>query len=216
MSNNMAIKYEWLRCYRVSKFRTLNLPIMLKFSPSKFITVYRSPNGFSITEPRHFFGDKHAPVPLDSPQRLVYVREDDVLRRIPLMSEPALNGCHGYIVHDSCWRLMLKASEPSGFSVAKLVLMCESHPISKTYCCVLWGHTYEGHIVPDVRHCQSWESCSVRLAMWREPLRDPFKIRILEHDLSDLGTYSEACHKVVVCQGSNSYTDSSRILSSTS
>ena len=196
MSNTAAIDHEWLRWYRVSQYYTQLTrppPRQLLISHN---AVYRSPHEFSVTEPRRFAGDKSAPVPLDAPERLIYVHEGRSPRRIPIMAEPASCGWHGYILHNACWKLLLNASEPVGFSIAKLVRMCESHNVAEPYCCVYWGHTYEELVGLSGRTCVSWPNCFVHFpSILTYPYNDPFKIPDLREDLlkSGMDVLSQSC-----------------------
>lgn len=69
---------------------------------------------------------------------------------IPVMKERPVNGVHGFIVHDSCWNIIWKASGPEGFSPERLLSVCESLPFSALFGGVDWGHDYGGLIQLDV------------------------------------------------------------------
>jgi hypothetical protein len=68
-------------------------------------------------------------------------RSAQQLQKLPVMQDPESDGQHGFILHDVCWRLLLKAGEPLGVPILRLVLMCESLPFPLGFDGVYWGHT---------------------------------------------------------------------------
>lgn len=75
--------------------------------------------------------------------------EDDFVQ-IPVMKDRPANGVHGFILHESCWKIVQKASGPEGFSLERLLCVCESLPFAAFFDGVDWGHDYGGLIKLDV------------------------------------------------------------------
>jgi hypothetical protein len=75
---------------------------------------------------------------------------DDPFVQIPVMTERPVDGVHGFILHESCWQIIHKVSGPEGFSLERLLCVCESLPFSALFGGVDWGHDYGGLIKLDV------------------------------------------------------------------
>jgi hypothetical protein len=103
------------------------------------------------------------------------------------MRQPESDGQHGFILHDVCWRLLLKAGEPLGVPILRLVLMCESLPFPLGFDGVYWGHTYGGLLELDGDTAYPWQE----LFVCRRP-QSIYNIDVYENPLviSKLNTIS--------------------------
>lgn len=80
--------------------------------------------------------------PLDPSIRWDTKSESDTQMHIPVMRQPVANGIHGFILHDVCWQLLKRASEPTGLSLERLMSVYESLPFPLGSNGVSWGHGY--------------------------------------------------------------------------
>lgn len=81
---------------------------------------------------------------------------------IAVMRRHTDNGIHGFVLHDCCWKLLLKACEPEGVHLHRFLQTCESLPFTGIAINIFWGHTYGG-------------LCEIKLHgyPWYEQLTDP-------------------------------------------
>ncbi|KAL2049704.1 hypothetical protein ABVK25_010045 [Lepraria finkii] len=77
------------------------------------------------------------------------------------MRQPESDGQHGFILHDVCWRLLLKAGEPLGVPILRLVLVCESLAFPLGFEGVYWGHSYGELLELDDDRAYPWQEWSV-------------------------------------------------------
>ena len=80
------------------------------------------------------------------------------------MRQPDSDGQHGFILHDVCWRLLLRAGEPLGVPILRLVLVCESLPFPLGFEGVYWGHSYGELLELDDDRAYPWQEWSVAKA----------------------------------------------------
>ena len=63
--------------------------------------------------------------------------------RVALMEQEPVEGRHGFVVHDACWRLLRAALDPQPVPLVRLFRLCKSLP-SPTGEYLCWGHSYNG------------------------------------------------------------------------
>ncbi|OKL56123.1 hypothetical protein UA08_08708 [Talaromyces atroroseus] len=76
---------------------------------------------------------------------------------IPVMKQRPEDNRHGYVVHDACWRLLQKASEPHDIPLVRLYKICSSLPFPIQGIGVSWGHNYGGVSIIDNQNFYPWE-----------------------------------------------------------
>jgi hypothetical protein len=101
-------------------------------------------------------------VPIDSSLGWDSVQQEDALQQLPVMRQPESDGKHGFVFHDACWRLLLKAGEPLGIPILRLVLICESLPFPVGFDGVYWGHSYGELLELDDDRAYPWQEQCVR------------------------------------------------------
>ncbi|KAH0538229.1 hypothetical protein FGG08_005148 [Glutinoglossum americanum] len=77
--------------------------------------------------------------------------------RLPVMRQRPENGRHGFVLHDACWRLLQKASEPDSIPFERLLEVCRSLPFPLRGIGVCWGHDYGGLTLFDNQDHYPWE-----------------------------------------------------------
>lgn len=70
---------------------------------------------------------------------------------VPVMRQPAFNGCHGFVLHDACWCLLKKAFDAEDVPLERLLDICESLPFPLRWNGVCWDHDYGGLALLDER-----------------------------------------------------------------
>jgi hypothetical protein len=78
-------------------------------------------------------------------------RESD---RVGLMEETPVEGRHGFVLHDACWRLLRAALDPDPVSLARLFRLCKSLPMPGAEERLCWDHYYGGLLAED-----RWAEC---------------------------------------------------------
>lgn len=148
--------YDWLREYRASKLRLViwRIEVLTR-------KVYRNLAGAFFTGVGHYDGSATWLVPFDSSLRWDSVQQESALQQLPVMRQPESDGQHGFILHDVCWRLLLKAGEPLGVPILRLVLVCESLPFPLSFDGVYWGHSYGELLELDDDRAYPWQEWSV-------------------------------------------------------
>ena len=101
-------------------------------------------------------------MPIDSSLRWDSVQEESALQLLPVMRQSACDGRHGFVLHDACWRLLLRAGEPSSVPIPQLVLMCESLPFPLGFNGVYWWRSYGDLLELDDEGAYPWQEQSVR------------------------------------------------------
>ncbi|KAH0550938.1 hypothetical protein GP486_007698 [Trichoglossum hirsutum] len=76
---------------------------------------------------------------------------------LPVMRQRPMNGRHGFVLHDACWRLLQKALEPNNTPLERLLVVCRSLPFPLRGFGVCWGHGYGGLAYFDSRDHYPWE-----------------------------------------------------------
>ncbi|KAM3455409.1 hypothetical protein MY3296_002389 [Beauveria thailandica] len=79
------------------------------------------------------------------------------LLEIPVMGQPAVDGSHGFVLHDACWRLLQKAGGATAISNNRLVEVCQSLPIPLWFNGLTWGHDYGGRLKLDTEVWYPWK-----------------------------------------------------------
>ena len=64
--------------------------------------------------------------------------------RVGLMQQEPVEGRHGFVVHDACWRLLRAALDPQPVPLARLFRLCKSLPNPTVLDQLCWGHDYGG------------------------------------------------------------------------
>lgn len=141
--------------------------------------VYRDGAVGSVTGVGYF--DEYAPcrLPVDPSLRWDTRSESHPLLEILVMRVPAVDGLHGFILHDACWDILQKAGEPEGLSFDRLVSICESVPFPLISYELNWGHEYEGFLKRDTDGAYPW---SERFSL--SSLEDDYNLGAMD-DLSD-------------------------------
>ena len=75
---------------------------------------------------------------------------------VSVMQRGAVRGAYGFLLHDACWKILQKASEPTGLSLERLVSVCEALPFPLWYNGLSWGHDYGGLLSYDVDGQYPW------------------------------------------------------------
>ncbi|KAI1638505.1 hypothetical protein F4809DRAFT_600265 [Biscogniauxia mediterranea] len=99
------------------------------------------------------------------------------------MSQPPIDGRHGYIFHDACWCLLQKVSLGKAVSRERLFNVLKSLPIPLGASTVSWGHDYGGPMPIDRIHHFPWEDrFNIRELIERDPAWDanPYDIPEIE------------------------------------
>lgn len=96
-------------------------------------------------------------VPVDPNLRWDTVLDPNGLVDIPVMSQPAVDGIHGFVLHDACWCLLQTAGGASAFSKERLVEVCQSLPFTVWFNGVSWGHDYGGRLKLDTKVWYPWK-----------------------------------------------------------
>ncbi|KAM3466065.1 hypothetical protein NHJ6243_001142 [Beauveria neobassiana] len=118
-------------------------------------------------------------VPVDPNLRWDTVLDPNGLVEIPVMSQPAVDGIHGFVLHDACWCLLQTAGGASAFSKERLVEVCQSLPFTVWFNGVSWGHDYGGRLKLDTKVWYPWKE-TFRALEYEELerlgfLEDPFR-----------------------------------------
>jgi hypothetical protein len=142
--------------------------------------VYRNGADFNITGVGCFDSYAFYRAPKDPLLRWDVVEQDDLVQ-MPVMEEsPTDGGLHGFILHNACWNILQKASEPVGFTTERLVRACESLPFPLWFNGVCWGHEYGGLLQLDVDTSYPWNerfpSPSLETVEDLGAMSDPFHI----------------------------------------
>jgi hypothetical protein len=76
---------------------------------------------------------------------------------LPVMRQSPDGRRHGFVLHDSCWRLLQRFFEPDDVPIERLFCICKSLPFPIRGINVSWGHTYGGLITFDDEDHYPWE-----------------------------------------------------------
>lgn len=68
----------------------------------------------------------------------------------------AVDGLHGFLLHNTRWDLLNKACEPAGLGLERLISTCESLPFPLWYKGISWGHDYDGLFKLDYDASYPW------------------------------------------------------------
>ena len=152
------------------------------FCPWAYITltrqVYRDVFEVKITGVGRYDGSALWTPPHSSSGRWDDEEHDTI--QLPVMQQCSDNGRHGFVLHDSCWSLLQKASEPTLISIHRLVEVCESLPFPLRTSTVCWGHDFGGLWAIRSRNAFAWQE---EFFQPRQPstvfwdgLEDPFDV----------------------------------------
>ena len=104
-------------------------------------------------------------------------------RIIPVMRQRPIDGYHGYVLHESCWKLLESFFTLHDVPIDRLLQVCKSLPFPLRYTGVSWGHGYEGITSHDSEKYYPWEdgedyirSRSEEVDVYRIAKTDPFNI----------------------------------------
>lgn len=80
---------------------------------------------------------------------------------LPVMMDSHEKSGHGYLMHESCWRLLQKVVSPQSVPLDRLYQMCASVRFAPRwlYGGLLWDHGYNGIAFLDYKTNYSWEQC---------------------------------------------------------
>lgn len=136
--------------------------------------------------------------------------EKQIGDEIPVMKQRPDNNRHGYIIHDTCWRLLQKVVEPDDIPLERLHRICSSLPFPIRGIGVSWGHDYRGLNLIDNQDCYPWEDRLLEQYSKSEAsqyaIYNPYDIQELhgllsissrENRNSDLRTKSKNCFSVL-------------------
>ncbi|KAI9847501.1 MAG: hypothetical protein M1837_002402 [Sclerophora amabilis] len=146
---------------------------------AEFRAICFDPSGDYITGVGCYNGDDRWIAPNDSTLRW----DDEDYRsaassEIPLMPFDRYRGRHGFLLHDSCWRLLEKVFEGSEIPVKRLVEVCESLPHPYGDMVLNWGHDYGGLL--ELTNRFPWEeylvTASTRSAALEYAKDDPYRV----------------------------------------
>ena len=156
-------------------------------------TVYSTPQGFFVTGVGRR-DDRDIgiyPAPSDPSKRW---DDDDYVPQpddgVAVMRSHTENGIHGFVLHESCWNLLLSAriNEPEGVPLHRFVQACESLPFTGLAINIFWGHTYGG-LCEIERDGPPWYGKLTdplyELPVGEEALHDPFHVPELASMLDD-------------------------------
>lgn len=118
--------------------------------------VYRKGAEACVTGVGCFNGSSSWKAPIDSSMRWDAGLESAGQLEIPVMQQATANGIHGFVIHNACWNLLQKASQPSTVSLERLLCVCESLPFPVWSNGISWGHDYGGLLKLDVDRAYSW------------------------------------------------------------
>lgn len=76
---------------------------------------------------------------------------------LPVMNQRPVDGRHGFVLHESCWRLLQKFFEPDDVPIERLLSVCKSLPLPLRGIGVCWGHNYGGLTTFDHDGHYPWE-----------------------------------------------------------
>ena len=121
--------------------------------------VYSAPSGSFVSGVgcRYDDGDLTWDAPSDPTMRWDGDDPRPGLEELPVMQQRPLNGRHGFVLHDACWRLLQKAFQPREVPVSRLLDICESLPFPLRGNSVSWGHDYGSLVALDDKNCYPWE-----------------------------------------------------------
>ncbi|KAM3477897.1 hypothetical protein MY8738_006213 [Beauveria namnaoensis] len=158
LSRPLSESEEWLREYRA---------------------VYRKGADVFVSGVAQYHDDPSWIVPVDPNLRWDTVLDPNGLVEIPVMSQPAVDGIHGFVLHDACWCLLQKAGGASAFSKERLVEVCQSLPFTVGFNGASWGHDYGGRLKLDTEVWYPWKEIFRALAYEELErlgfLEDPFR-----------------------------------------
>ncbi|PGG95062.1 hypothetical protein AJ80_10029 [Polytolypa hystricis UAMH7299] len=126
----------------------------------EFRAVYSNAEGTFISGVGHYTDPDRGTwfVPSDSSMRWNDPDCDFPLHDVfPVMRQSPENGRHGFVLHDSCWRLLQKFFEPVDVPIERLLSICKSLPFPLRGSGVCWSHNYGGLTTFDNEDHYPWE-----------------------------------------------------------
>src|SRR5579862_7117241 len=127
-------------------------------------SVYSNPSGTFVSGIG--WRDNYGPAMWIAPSDRTMPWDDDYLfpasDELPVMRQHPLNGRHGFVLHDACWRLLQRAFHPNDTPLKRLLEVCESLPFPLRGNGVCWGHDYGGLFIIDDQGHYPWEDRLVR------------------------------------------------------
>ncbi|KAI2629534.1 cyclin-like F-box [Hypoxylon sp. NC1633] len=122
----------------------------------EYRAVYRDSTGSHVTGVGFYDGGPSWKAPRDPTLRWEAVKKPEDQLEVPVIGRRPAGGLHGFVIHDACWNMVQKVGGPAGFSIERMVCVCESLPNPLWFNGLSWGHDYGGILELEVDDAYPW------------------------------------------------------------